>query len=644
MADKLNEAQRRAVEAEESILCCACPGSGKTTVVITKVRHILKTHPDPWIVMTTFSRDAADEMMDRISGKKDKGKKDAPPPLTPEQLKRITIGTFHSLAMRQLKEIGKVGKILSDIEARHLINRALHDAGSELSVDDADAIIARCKSDQAYAKDHPDHARLTKAYCKLQLASNAQDFTDLILLANKYMAQGKLKPLKATHLLSDETQDIDQMQYDWLMHHIPQGAILTAVGDDDQSIYGFRRSLGYKGMMDIVTATGADIITLDTNYRSTAGIVEAASKLIAYNADRVQKTIKAARGPGPRPRVIGLSKLDSQAMRIVQALDKICAKNEVPEPLPNREPYRFGVKPGQVAVLARTNAHLHAVETVFRNARVPFIRTGRSFWDAPVLQVYLTILESLVRQDGMGFEIALRWARITDAHIRQITEMAGGNLWNYIRPDNPVPPPATPNVELDSFIRLGKGWAVKLSGKGSEKAAVGPIHGVAGWMSRVMTKTCGEDEEGKTVQAKGRRDIRDLDRLEAARDALTEARGNLQARIRRVQENDGKEIPRVVLSTFHASKGLEWKHVFLIDVYGGSVPKVDELSSEEELAEERRVFYVAMTRAQDDLTIFTRTDMPESEFLADAELIVERISPPPETEQDHPQQEEQALL
>lgn len=643
MADKLNEAQRRAVEAEESILCCACPGSGKTTVVITKVRHILKTHPDPWIVMTTFSRDAADEMLGRISGKKDQGKKDAPPPLTPEQLKRITIGTFHSLAMRQLKEIGKVGKILSDIEARHLINRALHDAGSELSIDDADAIIARCKSDPAYAAEHSDYARLTKAYCKLQLASNAQDFTDLILLANKFMAQGKLKPLKATHLLSDETQDIDQMQYDWLMHHIPQGAILTAVGDDDQSIYGFRRSLGYKGMMDIVTATGADIITLDTNYRSTAGIVDAASKLIAYNADRVPKTIKAARGPGPRPRVIGLSKLDSQATRIVQALDKICAKNEVPEPLPNREPYRFGVKPGQVAVLARTNAHLHAVETVFRNARVPFIRTGRSFWDAPVLQVYLTILESLVRQDGMGFEIALRWARITDAHIRQITEMAGGNLWNYIRPDNPVPPPATPNVELDSFIKLGKGWAVKLSGKGSEKAAVGPIHGVAGWMSRVMTKTCGEDEEGKTVQAKGRRDIRDLDRLEAARDALTEARGNLQTRIRRVQENDGKEIPRVVLSTFHASKGLEWKHVFLIDVYGGSVPKVDELSSDEEMAEERRVFYVAMTRAQDELTIFTRTDMPESEFLADAELIVERISPPPETEDESPQQEEQAL-
>ena len=641
MADVLNAAQQLAVEADEAILCCACPGSGKTKVLIAKVRHILQTHPDPRIVMTTFSRDAADEMMERISGARDKGKKGALPPLSSEQLARITIGTFHSLAMRQIKEIGKVGKILSEIETRHLINRALYDAGSDLSTEDADAVIARCKSEPQFAKDNPEYARLTKAYRAHQAASNAQDFTDLILLANKHMADGTLKPIPATHLLSDETQDIDRMQFDWLMHHVAQGAVLTSVGDDDQSIYAFRRSLGYRGMMDIVSSTGASIITLDTNYRSTAGIVEAASRLIAYNTDRVQKNIKAARGPGPNPRVISLSKMDSQATRIIQLLDVVCAKNDVPPPLPTREPYRFGVKPGQAAVLARTNAHLHAVETVFRNARVPFIRTGRSFWDSPVLQVYLTILESLIRQDGMGFEIALRWARISDQHILQLKEMAGGNLWNFIRPEDPVQAPPTPNLELADFISLGKSWAVKLSGRGAEKAAIGPIQGVAGWMSRVMTKTCGEDLEGKTVQGKGRREIRDLDRLETARDALTEARGNLQARIRRVQENDGKEIPRVVLSTFHASKGLEWDHVYLIDVYGGSVPKVDDPTDDDAIAEERRVFYVAMTRARNELTIFTRTGMPVSEFLIEAELTIEKLMLPGAEDETESQQEEE---
>jgi superfamily I DNA/RNA helicase len=615
---RLNEAQQVAVESDAPILCCACPGSGKTRVLIAKVRHILKTHPDPRIVMTTFSRDAADEMLERI--KREKG-------LSREQLDRLTIGTFHSLALRQLKEVGKVGKILSDIESRHLINRALHDTGLEVSIEDADAEIARCKADKEYAAANPDMARLTSVYRRHQLAMGGQDFTDLLLLANDMMATKKIKPIRATHLMADEFQDIDQMQYDWLMRHIAQNPGLCAVGDDDQSIYGFRRSLGYKGMMDFVAATGATIITLDTNYRSTDGIVSAASKLIAYNADRVQKQIKAARGHGPLPTVIGLSKEDSQAMRIVHSLDKLCASNEVPEPLPNREPYRFGVKSGQVAVLARTNAHLHAVETIFRNSRVPYLRTGRSFWDAPVLQVYVAILESLIRHDGMGLEIGLRWARMSDANIRQLNEISGGSLWRYIDPNDPVPPPATGSAEFESLVRLGRGWATKLTGRGAEQAAEGPIYGVAAWMSRVMTKTCAEDEDGNPIQEKGRREIKDLDRLEAARDSLADAKGSLSTRIRRVQENDGKEIPRVVLSTFHASKGLEWDHVFLIDVYGGSVPKVSEACKDAELAEERRVFYVAMTRARDSLTIFTRQDMPLSEFLVDAELTGNTTAP-----------------
>ena len=351
---KLNEAQQRAVESEDPSRGCAGPGSGKTRVLIAKVRHILRTHHDPRIVMTTFSRDAAEEMLDRIQ--KEKG-------LSREQLSRLTIGTFHSLALRQLKEIGKIGKILSDIETRHLINRALHDTGLEITPDEAEANIARCKADKEFAKAYPELARLTAVYRKHQEATDGQDFTDLLITANELMAAGKLKPIRATHILADEFQDIDDMQYEWLMHHLGQtpAPCACAVGDDDQSIYGFRRSLGYKGMMDFVAATGAEIITLDTNYRSTSGIIESASKLIAYNADRVPKNIKSARGMGPAPKVVPLGKDDSQAMRIVHLLDKVCAKNGVPEPLPNREPYRFGVRAGQVAVLSRTNAGLHEI-------------------------------------------------------------------------------------------------------------------------------------------------------------------------------------------------------------------------------------------------------------------------------------------
>lgn len=621
-AISLNEAQRMAVETDAPLLCCACPGSGKTRVLIAKVRHILLTHPNPQIIMTTFSRDAAEEMLERIRQEKGFGR---------DQLARLTIGNFHSLALRQLKAASAVGKILSDLETRHLIARALHDTDLKYSLDEADALIARCKAEPAFAAANPQAATLTDAYRAHQDANGGHDFTDLLLRANELMAAGQIKPLPATHVLADEFQDIDQMQFDWLMHHLAQQPVATAVGDDDQSIYGFRRSLGYKGMMDFVAATGANIITLDTNYRSTAGIVSAAGKLIAYNADRVAKKVTASRGDGAAPSVVVLADKEDQGLRIVHQLDAICAGNRVPEQLPGQEPYRFGVNSGQAAVLARTNAQLHALEATFRKARVPYLRSGRSFWDAPLLQVYLAMLEAIDRRDGMGLEIGLRWAGIGEAPLGRLIESAGGTLWRYLDPAEALPIPAG-CAEVESLVRLGRGWVAKLATSAPAHAAVGPIYGVAAWMSRVMTKTCAEDEEGRPVQGKGRRDIRDLDRLEAARDTLADAHGPLATRIRRARERDNQDIPRVILSTFHASKGLEWDHVILIDVYGGVVPKITEFSSDEELAEERRVFYVAMTRARDSLTLYTRRRQPLSDFLLEAELATASTVSPADTD------------
>lgn len=611
-AGDLNHAQRRAVESDGPVLCCACPGSGKTRVLIAKVRHVLRTHPDPWIVMTTFSRDAADEMQERIRAEKDLA----------QRLDRLTIGTFHALAVRQLKVAGTLGKILSEVETRHIIQRALADTGLEVSPEDAEAGIAHCKSDRAFAETHPELATLTVRYRVLQEAVGGMDFTDLMLMANDHMKAGRIPPLRATHLFADEYQDIDALQYQWLMNHLAQSPapVPCAVGDDDQSIYGFRRSLGYRGMMDFVAATGAEIITLDTNYRSQGGIVESAGKLIAYNTDRIAKHVNVARGPGPVPQVIRLSANDIQSMRLIHLLDQVCAKNRVPEALPNRDPLRFGVKPRQVAVLSRTNAGLHAIETAMIKYRVPYVRAGRSFWDADTLQVYLAMLQALSQKEGMGLEIGLRWAGLADAAVQDLAEAAGGSLWRVIDPEDPVPWQPSGCVELDSMVRLGRGWAEKLR-EGTDSAVRGPIYGVAAWMSRVMTRTCGESDDGHPLQEKGMRQIRDLDRLEAARDLLASARGTLSTRIRRVQGGDSTDIPRVVLATFHASKGLEWDHVYLIDCYGGAVPRLSDSGSEEELAEERRVFYVAMTRARNELTLFTRSDKPVSEFLIDAELL-----------------------
>ena len=214
---KLNEAQQAAVESETPVLCCACPGSGKTRVLIAKVRHILRTHPNPFVVMTTFSREAADEMLKRI--KEDDR--------ISSQLNRLTIGTFHSLALRQIKETGKVGKILSEIEARYLISRCLHETGLKLSLEEADAYIARCKSDREFAAQRPDLARLTACYQKHQAALGSQDFTDILLRANQLMTERKVKPIQATHVLADEFQDADILQFAYSTPKPPHISVQT---------------------------------------------------------------------------------------------------------------------------------------------------------------------------------------------------------------------------------------------------------------------------------------------------------------------------------------------------------------------------------------------------------------------------------
>lgn len=612
MSVTLNDAQTLAVETEEAALCCACPGSGKTRVLVAKVCHIFRTHADPWILMTTFSRDAAEEMLERVQKE---------PGIPKSNLRRLTIGTFHALAMRQLKGQAEVGKILSEIETRHLIERALHDTGLNMSIEEADMLIANYKADPARDKASANYRSLVKRYQELLKQAGGGDFTDLLLQANLQMESGQIKPIRATHLLADEIQDIDQLQYNWLMHHVRQNPVLCCSGDDDQSIYGFRRSLGYRGMMNIVADTGAQIITLDTNYRSTSGIINAASRLISYNVDRIPKQIKAARGAGPEPRVISLNREDSTAEHIISILDILCSPNQVPQPLPGRDPFRFGVAPGQAAVLSRMNSQLNAIEEAFIKKKVPYLRSGRSLWDARTLQVYMAILESLAQKNSIGLEIALRWMKISETDIKQLRELAQGDIWNFLDPGQNLPLPATTRGELASLFQLGRGWAEKLTNANAEEAAIGPIHGVHLWMEAVMKRTCDVDEDGNVIRDQRKsREIRDMDRLNVASNLLQNTRGDLMTRIRRQREKEASTTPRIILTTFHASKGLEWDHVFLTDVHDGSVPKLSPDYGEDELSEERRVFYVAMTRARDSLTIYSRCDIKPSEFLIEAEL------------------------
>lgn len=605
----LNEQQRQVVESEGNILVCAGPGSGKTHTVTTKVAYTLSRHPSARILMTTFSRDAAREMRERV------GK------LVPAAYQRqLTIGTFHALCLQQLRGHGPVGRILSAIETRHMIELAIADVGIELTPEDADGLIAHCKSSHEFALANPELAEVTACYQRRVEAAGGCDFTDLLLRSIRLMESGDLAPIPATHVLADEYQDIDYVQFRWLTYHLANAQSATAVGDDDQAIYGFRRSMGYEGMRLFSEYVGGEVICLSTNYRSTDGIVGAASRLIAFNQDRIAKNITAARGHGATPRVIEVGVLEDQAERIVHELDRICANNPPPKVEPGVPPYRFTVKDKQAAVLARSNQQLQDIERVFARMRVPYVRVGRSIWDAPAVQVYLALLDAIDKQTGMGLEIALRWAKVSSGEVRALQEASDGDLAAWMESGEDRLLPTTVGQVARDLLEKCRMCA---ESKGKESHAEDTIYRLGAWMQKVLNRGYSRPLDLETMLSGEAPVSREAERVALAQEILGGRSGSLRARIARPESKKDDALPRVVLMTFHGSKGLEWEHCFLTDVVEGSVPKLDELPSAAAVEEERRIFYVAMTRARDHLYLLVKKRKTPSRFIAEAGLEIE---------------------
>ncbi len=625
----LNAQQLAVVESDGNILCCACPGSGKTRTLTEKVVRELRENDSSRILMTTFTREAAQAMTARVKRMlldvtgEDKAR-------VSRWMSRINVGTFHALALKQLKGVGPVGRFLNAAETQHIIEGLLERLNLPMTAVDAEMAISLHKVD-GFPSDAPAEVlALVELYQAALAERRALDFTDLMLRANALMAQGKMAALPADLALFDEFQDVDRLQFEWMMHTLAAGnGRAVAVGDDDQAIYGFRRSLGYQGMMDFVRHTGADIIKLGVNYRSTAGIVSSASRLIGLNLNRVQKQFSAARGPGPVPEVVMLGKEDDQALAIVHRLDVICGKNPLPDTLPGEKVSRFGVLPNQVAVLARSNQQLQAIEEGLREAGVPCHRAGRNFWDMPILSIFTTLLAAICKADALGVEVALRWARVETAELERVKKAAGGSAWGLL--DAGAVPVTQPghgwSRNLQAFAEVCRTWPIQA--RDAHAGTNRLIQGVATWMAAVVNHTAHgvfqeappEKEQTLAMQRKVAMLALGRDQLRAWPGRLWERLPENRARVRRqAAEDDQAGVPRVCLGTFHGSKGLEYDHVYLVDIYEGSVPKLAQDAGEDELAEERRVFYVAMTRAKDSLTILARRDKAPSEFLTEAGL------------------------
>ncbi|MEH6775860.1 MAG: ATP-dependent helicase [Cereibacter changlensis] len=606
--EKLNDQQRAAVvfgldgpALPPPLLVIAGAGSGKTSMLAHRVAHLLVKGADPRrILLMTFSRRAASELTGRVARitRQAMG--------TPVAAEALTwTGTFHAIGARILREHALSIGLHPDFsihdreDSADLMNLSRHGLG--LSKTESRfptkgtclAIYSRAvNSEEPLAVVLRDHfpwcagweAQLKKlfgAYVTAKQAQNVLDYDDLLLAWAQVMADpGFAAHLGGAwdHVLIDEYQDTNRLQARILLALKPDGRGLTVVGDDAQSIYAFRAA-DVRNILDFPAsfAPRADVVTLERNYRSTQPILAAANAVIAGAAERYTKDLWSDRASAAKPR------------RVTVATEALQARYMVDRILEDRE---TGMRLKDQAVLFRTSSHAVQIEVELTRRNVPYVKFGGlKFLDSAHVKDLLSILRlgRNPRDRVAGFRvlqlipgIGPRAAgRILDALDLAADPRAA---WEQITP----PPKASADWP---------GFAAAMTTDAPWPAALGLARA---WYDPHLDRIH-EDAESR------RADLLQLEQIAAGHPSaeafLTELTLDPPDATSDQAGAPLKDEDYLILSTIHSAKGQEWRSVHILNAVDGCIPSDLGTGTTRDLEEERRLLYVAMTRAKDHLTL-----------------------------------------
>ncbi len=563
----------------------AGPGSGKTFVITHRIQYLtenLKVDPRH-ILVVTFSKAAAMEMRERYNRM--------------EGAKGVTFGTFHSVFFALLKTAyGFQGEqIISDGE-RFAIMKELMVKNRLVSEDPNDLAqklleeIALLKQDQIriehyYPKSAPAEAfrGVYSGYESALQEKNKLDFEDMLTLTYELFSQ-RPDILRAVqnryrYILIDEFQDINRIQYEIIRMMAGERKNLTVVGDDDQSIYRFRGARPEIMLHFPKDYPGAAQVLLDINFRSSSQIVEASAKLIARNKERFQKKFTANRGK-LRPVAIGeFNNPLEEVLSIIKDLQGYKA---------------LGISFDQVAVLYRTNLQPRLLSEQLMKYAIPFVIKDNipnlfEHWIAKDVKAYIRL--------ALGQGRRADWLRIYNKPNRYIkreslfsTSLSIDYLLDYYS-DKPY--------MVDRILELK--WHLKSLSRLTPGKALAHIRRAMGYFD-YLKEYCRE----RSIDAEEFTDVySELESSAAEYQTFEDWFCHMEEYAKELQdarEKSKKQEHGVRLMTFHGAKGLEFDIVYIIDVNEGIVP-YKKAKSKAELEEERRMFYVAMTRARDRLFI-----------------------------------------
>ena len=592
-AAALNPQQLAAVTAKDGpSLVIAGAGSGKTRTLIYRVAYLIDSGVDPAnILLLTFTRKSAQEMIERAGT------------LIGARSDRVCGGTFHSVANMLLRRYGRAVElepgftILDRGDAEDLI--AL--VRSQLGLNEKDKRFPRkgtiaemfSKSENTlrpleeiiveefdHFSDHLDDlGKLQRAYTTAKRQKQLVDYDDLLVLLRRMLMQDETVRRSIAslyrHILVDEYQDTNRLQADIIKHLAATHQNVMVVGDDSQSIYAFRGAT-FKNIMEFPTLfPGATIYKLEENYRSTQPILNLANSIIEVAAEKYTKHLFTRQLDGPLPALVEAAGENAQSRFIAQ---KILELREEGIPL------------DEMAVLFRSSFHSFDLEIALARAGLPFIkRGGMKFIETAHVKDLLAHLRVVANPlDTVSWHRALMLVEGVGP------KKAQDLLAAIVKADNPY------RVLHEVSGKSGKGLKdlaltlESLSGSDDLRPAEQVNHVYEYYLP--ILKTQYDDYPKRT---------RDLDHLHTIAEGYPEL-NQLLADLA-LEPPDGSAIDvdapdrddeRLVLSTIHSAKGLEWQCVFVIWIVDGRFPSVYSFVADEDLEEERRLFYVAVTRAK----------------------------------------------
>ncbi|MBL8550324.1 MAG: ATP-dependent helicase [Hyphomonadaceae bacterium] len=596
---ELNAAQARAVaHAAGPLLVIAGAGTGKTKTLCARVARLVRDGADPArILLLTFSRRAATDMSRRVGAT-----------LAASGAGEIQLpwaGTFHAIGARLLRELAPVIGLSADYtihdrsDSADLMGMVRQELGlaqtanrfpmkgtclnvysravnAEETLADALESFPWCRQWEAELK------ALFAAYVDAKQKQSVLDYDDLLLYWADAMEEAAIAEevgARFDHVLVDEYQDTNRLQARVLARIMPDGRSLTVVGDDAQAIYSFRAAT-VRNILDFPEqfSPPAAIVKLEENYRSTAAILAAANGVMEAAQEGFAKTLRTARLAGARPRLVDVRDEAEQARYVADCI------------LDARE---RGMALKSQAVLFRAADHSAQVELELQRRDIPFLKFGGlKFLEAAHVKDLMAILRwGANRADRLaGFRTLQLVPGIGPGRAARILDTAPTLVGDAL---DAAPAPAGSEEVWDGLRDLMRGLAAR-------EAWPTDIERAVRWYEPVMDL----HYDDARVRAS---DIRQLQSIAAgypARDVfLTDLTLDPPNATSDEAGKPSKDDDYCILSTIHSAKGQEWRNVFVLSAVDGCIPSDLGAGSSAELEEERRLLYVAMTRARDELHV-----------------------------------------